>query len=471
MKGSVINAQASNSVTRLGDALVSLEDRHALWRFKGRSVTVVELCHAQQIQRAQLSAIMGSRVALLPRSNLELAWQLFCLDGAVEAILIIPFEQSIEVQKELCENAKCDFVIGDLEGCEIPKVQFLSAQEAISLSRSDSVTNSESGHLDTDWIIPTSGTSGVPKLVSYKLSELTSSTKRNQRRGKAITWGLLYDLGRFAGLQVFLQALFGGSALVFTDREEDLEARIAALSFGDCNALSATPSLWRKIMMLPDLSRLNLKWITLGGEIADQQILEILTHRFADSRITHVYASTEAGVGFSVTDGLEGFPASYLDSSRGAAQLRVDESGKLWLRKLNSKQHYINADLHLCDDSGWIDSGDIVKRSADEARYVFLGRENGSINVGGSKVHPAVVERVIQSVHGVKMVSVVARKNPILGNLVEAIVVADEGSKQEFLKKEITKTCQEELERFQRPAFVRFRDEIELSANGKLERK
>ena len=471
MKGSVINAQASNSVTRLGDALVSLKDRHALWRFKGRSVTVVELCHAQQIQRAQLSAITGSRVALLPRSNLELAWQLFCLDGAVEVILIIPFEQSIEVQKELCENAKCDFVIGDLEGCDIPRVQFSSVLDAISLSRCDSDANPDSEYLDTDWIIPTSGTSGVPKLVSYKLSELTSSTKRNQRRGSAITWGLLYDLGRFAGLQVFLQALFGGSTLVFTDREEDLETRIAALYFGGCNALSATPSLWRKIMMLPNLSGLNLKWITLGGEIVDQQILDILRHRFADSRITHVYASTEAGVGFSVTDGQEGFPVSYLDSSLGAAQLRVNKAGKLWLRKPNSKQHYVDPALNLCNDSGWIDSGDIVKRSIDKERYVFLGRENGSINVGGSKVHPAVVERIIQSVPGVKMVSVIARKNPILGNLVEAIVVADESAEQELLKKEIIKTCQKELERFQRPAFVRFRDEIGLSANGKLERK
>jgi len=38
-----------------------------------------------------------------------------------------------------------------------------------------------------------------------------------------------------------------------------------------------------------------LRQITLGGEIADQAVLDALARRFPGARITHVYASTEAG--------------------------------------------------------------------------------------------------------------------------------------------------------------------------------
>ena len=54
-------------------------------------------------------------------------------------------------------------------------------------------------------------------------------------------------------------------------------------------------------------------------------------------------------------------------------------------------------------------------------RYYFAGREDGTINVGGLKVHPEEVEAVINRHPQVSMSLVRTKKSPITG----AIVIAD----------------------------------------------
>lgn len=455
---------------RLEGSLPLAANNNARWIYLEECIPVRSVQHAVAWQKTQIGALRGRKVALCPSSNFNVAWQLCCLDGQVEAILILPFEQSASVHLELCQKAECDFVLGSLEGSEIPEVEFPTYGNVMGRHAESDTPPVVSSACDTHWIIPTSGTSGTPKLVAHTLDGLVGSTKRDIEKGREFVWGLLYDIGRFAGLQVFLQALLGGSSLVFTEREDPIAERIDALINGGCNALSATPSLWRKILMLPNSEKLDLRWITLGGEIANQHVLSSLSKRFSAGRITHVYASTEAGVGFSVRDGLAGFPVPYVQDGVGSCELRVDEVGKLWLRKRSATQHYVGESIDLLHSDGWVDSGDMVELSVDSNRYYFLGRENGTINVGGSKVHPAVVEQVIQEVPGVKFVAVRGRKNPIMGSLVEAVVVPDSEVDESLLRSEIQRACREKLERFQQPATILFVADIELSAVGKLQR-
>ena len=86
-------------------------------------------------------------------------------------------------------------------------------------------------------------------------------------------WGLLYDLVRFAGLQVFLQAFLSGAPLILVNVAAGIDAQIAALAAGGCTALSATPTWWRKILMSGTDRTLPLRQVTLGGEIADAAVL------------------------------------------------------------------------------------------------------------------------------------------------------------------------------------------------------
>lgn len=171
----------------------------------------------------------------------------------------------------------------------------------------------------TRWLMTTSGTTGLPKMVPHTLATLSRSTSRFEG-GTVQTWGLLYDPTRFAGLQVVLQALIGGGPLALPDTGRPLSEQVEALAAAGCTALSATPTLWRRILMAQGHERLALRQATLGGEIVDQGTIDALRSAFPNARITHIYASTEAGVGFSVRDGAGRLPGRVsADRSRRSA--------------------------------------------------------------------------------------------------------------------------------------------------------
>lgn len=299
-------------------------------------------------------------------------------------------------------------------------------------------------------LMPTSGTTGTPKFIEHSLATLTATTKTDGDGSKHV-WGLLYDPARFAGLQVVLQALLGGSTLVAPPLQ-DLERAVTFLVKNNVNALSGTPSFWRKLLMTKAAEELRLRQVTLGGEIADRMILQALKARFPDARVAHIYASTEAGVGFSVTDGEPGFPASYLDA--GAlpnTELQLREDGHLLI-----KRH-----------GDFIDTGDLVERRGD--RVHFLGRATGVINVGGNKVSPEVVEEVLCRHPRVIAARVFARSSSVMGNLVAAEVQLRDGDAAE-VERELKELCKRELKREEQPATINIVAELGVNSSGKIDR-
>jgi acyl-CoA synthetase (AMP-forming)/AMP-acid ligase II len=209
--------------------------------------------------------------------------------------------------------------------------------------------------------------------------------------------------------------------------------------------------------------------VTLGGEIADSTVLAALARTFPEARVTHIYASTEAGVGFSVKDGKAGFPARYLQEPPGAVELRLDEEGRLWLRPSVRGQFFVGRETMETSD-GWIDSGDLVKREGD--RCYFLGRANGAINVGGDKVFPEEVEQVILELAEVALARVTGRPNPIVGSLVQAVVVPREAEADApALSRLVQQHCARRLERFKVPAVVTVASGLDMGEAGKLARR
>src|SRR5262249_6790132 len=164
------------------------------------------------------------------------------------------------------------------------------------------------------------------------------------------------------------------------------------------------------------------------GEIADQAILDNLRHFFPDASVGHAYASTEAGVGFEVNDGLAGFPAQLVDVGNGDVDIKI-EDGSLRLRSRRTAVFYVGRTApELRDGDGFVDTGDMVERRGE--RYYFVGRKGGIINVGGQKVNPEEVEAAINRHPAVWGSLVKARKNPITGAIVAADVVLKDASLQ-----------------------------------------
>ncbi|MFT8210422.1 MAG: AMP-binding protein [Symbiopectobacterium sp.] len=318
-----------------------------------------------------------------------------------------------------------------------------------------------------DFLLATSGTSGVPKLASYTLSSLMSTAKSDVNKGSLFTWGLCYDINRFAGLQVYLQTIASGSKLVLCEPQDTINHVVDVFYKNKVNCMSATPSFWRKVLMVPEHNLIPLKQITLGGEISTQNVLNALLKSYQNAKITHIYASTEAGVGFAVKDKMEGFPSEYLEKkSFTGYQLKVD-NGILWVKSEHGCTRFLSGTIDI-DKNGFLNTGDLVK--IEGQRVYFLGRDSGTINVGGNKVMPEKIEAVLEKSDFVSMAKVSSKKNPILGAIVSAEIVLKKSVSHlsnKDIKKEIINFCRDKLESFEIPAIIKFVDQIEINTTGK----
>ena len=287
-----------------------------------RTLHVDQLSELERHYGALLCSLSGRRIALQFRSQPQLAEAILLLDGVCEQVILLPQDLSHETVAHFMLSTGSELVVNDNPS---------GKAGANTISFEPIAGNPPARDYATDWLLSTSGTTGVPKLIRHNMNSLCRTVKRDESKGKAITWGLLYEIYRFAGLQVYLQALLGGSVLVIPENADAPFAQQLEL-FGEqrVNALSATPSMWRKMLMSGELNRLHLSLITLGGEIATQNTIDALAGHFPDARITHVYASTEFGVGFAVADRREGFPAAWLRNKDFPFNLDED-TGELYL--------------------------------------------------------------------------------------------------------------------------------------------
>jgi acyl-CoA synthetase (AMP-forming)/AMP-acid ligase II len=326
-----------------------------------------------------------------------------------------------------------------------------------------------SGHSSVT--ILTSGSSGQPKAVRHSWESLARPVRRASDR-LAPRWLLTFRPNLYAGLQVILQCVLNGGTLA-APRPGMSAPKVAEFAASArVQFVSATPSYWRWLLTFADaevLRRLGLLQITLGGEVVPQEILDRLRELFPGARLVHIYATTELGRCFSVTDGKAGFPTSFLDQrSPDGVELQIIND-ELCVRSANRMQGYDGDSSHSSyDPKTWFPTGDLVGVVGN--RVHFLGRASDMINVGGNKVHPLEIERLIRAVPGVVDVRVYGRKSSITGQLVECEVVAAEGADAAQVQEAVQSCCLNRLASHQRPRTVRMVSEIGLSQAGKRTR-
>jgi acyl-coenzyme A synthetase/AMP-(fatty) acid ligase len=325
----------------------------------------------------------------------------------------------------------------------------------------------------TEWILLTSGTTGVPKMVVHNLKTLARTFPGGRAAAGHLVLSTFYDIRRYGGLYAFLRVVWTGGSLVLSNSEEPVGKFLDRTGTHNVTLLSGSPSLWRRALMSPSACRVALQHIRVTGEVVDQTILDHLRSFYPQAKVIHAFASTEAGLAFEVTDGLAGFPASYLGQLNADVELKIKD-GSLRIRSTRAAVRYLgNAANSLTDADGFVDTGDMVERRGD--RYYFVGRRDAAINVGGLKFYPEEVEAVIHRHPQVRMVLVRARKSSISGALVVADIVLEKApdngaEKVEQVQREILQLCRNSLLRHKVPAIINIVPELAVAVTGKMER-
>lgn len=430
------------------------------------SVALRDLLGRSSLARP-LEQLRGRSVLLATENQLAAVLALVQLDGLASRLVLCPPDLPTDHVAAISRVAAVDFVVSDLTATELGVAPERFVSCGSDLADLDVQPRRDR---ETEWLLLTSGTSGVPKIVVHTLSTLAGAIKSSGNDAPPV-WSTFYDVRRYGGLQIVLRALVAGGSLVLSSRGETLGDFLARAGRRGVTHMSGTPSHWRRALMSAAIHQITPRYVRLSGEIADQAILDALQTCFGDAAVAHAFASTEAGVAFEVDDGREGFPATFV-GREGVVEMKV-EGGSLRVRSPRTALRYLGDQDSLADDDGFVDTGDMVELRHE--RYLFVGRRGGIINVGGLKIHPEEVEAVINAHPQVQMSLVKARHSPITGAIVVADVLVRPQSGQaaldgERLKGEIIAACRSALAKHKVPVAISLVASLDVAASGKLSR-
>jgi acyl-coenzyme A synthetase/AMP-(fatty) acid ligase len=461
--------EALSLAQALGDA--AHQSRRYIWSAHAEA-PLAELVTGSSLA-CDIEELRARSVLILTREQLTAALALIQIDGVARRLVLCPPDVDIAQLPYVMATAEVDVVVSDYAPADLgvaPSARFVSC--ATHATRAGGVRGAQRA---SEWVLFTSGTSGAPKMVSHSLTSLAGAIHAGGHLSGAHIWSTFYDIRRYGGLQIFLRALLGGGSLALSDAEESSTDFLSRAGAHAVTHMTGTPSHWRRALMSGAAARIAPQYVRLSGEIADQTILDSLRAQYPRATIAHAYASTEAGVGFEVEDGLAGIPASYFAHTIHDVDLKV-EDGSLRIRSPRTARHYLGRDsAALVDADGFVDTGDILELRG--GRYYFSGRRGGIINVGGLKVHPEEVEAVINRHPRVQMSLVKSRKNPVTGAIVVAEIVlkpqpttSEAALENAAVKSEILENCHRALAAHKVPAAIRIVPSLEVTPSGKVAR-
>jgi acyl-coenzyme A synthetase/AMP-(fatty) acid ligase len=461
-----------NSPASLRDALSAAGDLSARSVFGAEAGITWSDLNTGTVLGGHGSELCGRSVLLATQTQVTTVAALTELDGFAQRIVLFPHDVPLKYLPFVARCAAVDAIVSDLTTVErdIPGVSCF-APSSLTTMRGQATRDRS---YQTEWVLLTSGTTGLPKLVVHTFASLTGAIEAHNAAADRVVWSTFYDVRRYGGLQIFLRAALTGTPLVLSSAQESTADFLARAASHGVTHISGTPSHWRRALMSPAAPLIKPDYVRLSGEIADQAILNQLRSLYPQARISHAFASTEAGVAFDVRDGLTGLPPSVI-SSTPQVEMKL-ENGSLRIRSDRTALRYLGETTPpLKDEEGFVDTGDILELRGDH-RYHFAGRRDGVINVGGLKVHPEEVEEVINRHPQVRMSLVKTRKNPVTGALVVADVVlvipsGTAGNDVRKLHQDILRLCREELPSHKVPAAINFVAALAVAETGKLLRR
>lgn len=297
----------------------------------------------------------------------------------------------------------------------------------------------------------TSGTTGLPKKVKHTFQSLNRFVKITEKNTDDV-WGFAYNPTHIAGIQVFFQALLNGNSII---RLFGLSTDLVFNSIEQYGIthISATPTFYRLLCPINKIFP-NVVRITVGGEKFDEKTIDKLKPAFPNSKITNVYASTEAGTLFAAKGDVFTVKAEMEEFVK-------IENNQLFIHKymMGLTENKINS---------WYNTGDIVEIvSENPLQFRFVSRKNEMINVGGYKVNPNEVEEVIRTINGISDVRVFAKSNSVLGNIICCEIVKFDENLDEA---KIRSFLQTQLQEYKIPRFIKFVNELSTTRTGKIKR-
>lgn len=336
------------------------------------------------------------------------------------------------------------------------------------------------------FILQTSGTTALPKLIPFSHANMLAAAARMQAwfdltpRDRCLSVSPpFYSHG--LKVTVFTPLVTGGSiAIPASPAQVDLPEWFDRLR---PTWYSAGPTLHRAVLDMAnnaaDVQAMHtLRFVVSGGaplacdvreELQDVLGVPVLEH-YGSSEAAQIAANLPPpGPNRPGTCGRP-WPETVAIMDENGGRLAAGEQGEIWVRGPTVTSGYLDApDLNRdVFVKGWFRTGDIG--SLDDDGFLSLhGRLSELINRGGEKIAPSEIDAALLRHPAVAEAAAFPVPHPRLGEDVAAAVVLRSGAQATAM--ELRRFLQEELSSFKIPHRLLVLDALPKGATGKVQRR
>jgi long-chain acyl-CoA synthetase len=281
--------------------------------------------------------------------------------------------------------------------------------------------------------------------------------------------------------ELFHRSILCGGAFVIMD---SLSPRVIASTIERfcVTWMMAVPSFYEMLLDHADDGGSDLGSLVIlesGGAFVTSETLHRLEQRFGASFMP-VWGSTETtGVAIALRPdrsrrpGCTGRPVQGYDIRIVDTQGRDVQAGavgEMIIRGEAVVSGYVNNadETALLFKDGWYWTRDLMCWT-DDGYISFVGRRSEMLKIGGIRVYPLEIERVLMTHPDVRTAVVVRAEERIRGEIARAVVQLVSGA--DLSVPRLRRYCRDRMAVYKVPRLIEFWDEIPLMANGKIDKK
>jgi len=278
------------------------------------------------------------------------------------------------------------------------------------------------------------------------------------------------------GLWVSLLTLMKGARLVLVPK---FTADAMARGLAEATVLAGVPSMFRTLLMHPDVTAPKLRAMLSGGEVLAPALAHAMA-RLAPAAIHDLYGLTETGscdfhlgpAGQPRGFGTIGHPTDgvMFRVARDGAAVAAGETGELQIRTPFGMLGYLD-DPALTDasfENGYFKTGDLARITADGA-VALIGRAKDIVSRGGNKIAPLEIDNLLAEHPDIAAALCAGVADERLGEVIHAVVVPRAGANLDA--GELRHWLLARTERFKVPDVFHVRDALPSGASGKADRR
>ena len=294
--------------------------------------------------------------------------------------------------------------------------------------------------------MPTSGSTGVPRLVRVSHRNLIANTEaiiHSQSLGGDERAMLILPLSYCFGASVIHTHLYQGGGVVYDSRFMFPDKVLRAINTHSCTTFAGVPTVYNILLRRSSIASIPLpglrRFLQAGGPLAPESIRR-MRGLVPNSLFFVMYGQTEA------TARIACLPPEALDKKLGSAgvllnnlQLEIvdelgrelprGETGEIWVRGPSVCDGYFEDEEETARKfaDGWLKTGDFASLDEDGCIWV-KGRRGDFIKIRGVRVSFAEVESKVAETPGVHECAVASVAHPEAGEALALFIVPENGA-------------------------------------------